>query len=870
MRRTIIVLLVALLSQTLHAQIEFSTAGFLTLNGSGRSVESMNPAWRFHKGAAQGAEKVTFDDSSWDVVSLPNGLEYLPENASGGINYRGQAWYRKHFTLDAAQYASKRLVLHFEAIMGKSKIWINGVQVAEHFGGFLPIGIDITDNVKLGQSNLIAVLADNSDDPLYPPGKPQVTLDFCYFGGIYRDCYLISTGKTYITDPNMVDKVADGGLLLHYENVSEAAATVNLKLNLQNDNNKAISGIVEFTLAAGITESVKYSLSGGENRSFTKTITVKNPRLWSPEVPNLYDLKIAVKDSKGSIIDGYRRKIGIRSILFTHEKGLILNGKEYPRKLIGANRHQDFAVVGNALSNNLHWRDAAKLKDAGMEIVRNAHYPQDPAFMDACEALGLFVIANTPGWQFWNEKPIFEQRVYSDIRAMIRRDRNSPSIIMWEPILNETWYPEPFAGNVHRIVKEEFPFEPNYTASDDQAKGSEFFDLIFAHPKTGDVQYSANKIDPKKVYFTREFGDNVDDWNSHNSPSRAARQWGEVPMLIQAQGYACPSYKYTCIDALHRTERYHIGGTLWHSFDHQRGYHPDPFYGGIMTAYRRAKYSYYMFQSQAVWGKPMVYIANEMTPFSPQDVTVYSNCDQVKLYTRVGDSVRVYNRKMVDPLGGQGMLSPVITFEKAFDVMVDKGLSRNRNGQRSYLLAEGYNDGKLVASFKRMPARRSSRINIVIDTLSAAPVADGGDLVVIVAQITDAQGNVKRLNNEWVRFEVSGEARIVGNASTHSNPAAVLWGEAPVILQTTTTAGKVTIKASVQFQGDNTPTSCTAEFMTLKPLHPMIFDKNEAQKIGKFSVNNTLKGDSDLLDREQIEAKLREVEKQQAEFGENN
>lgn len=872
MKRIFSVILAILLTSPLVAQIEFSTAGFLTLSGTGRTVESMNPAWLFHKGAVANAHTVNFDDSSWDGVSLPNGMEYLPVDASGGINYRGEAWYRKHFELNAQKYAEKRLVLHFEAIMGKSKVWVNGELVAEHFGGFLPIGIDITDKVKLDGENIIAVWADNSDDPMYPPGKPQATLDFCYFGGIYRDCWLISTNKTYITDANMVDRVADGGLLVHYTNVSEQSATVNLKVNLQNEQAKNQGGTVEFILADGLSKTVKYSLAKGENRSFSTAITVQNPKLWSPENPNLYDMKIVVRDSKGGIVDGYRRKIGIRSILFTHEKGFILNGKEYPRKLIGANRHQDFAVVGNALSNNLHWRDAAKLKEAGMEIIRNAHYPQDPAFMDACEELGLFVIVNTPGWQFWNKEPIFEQRVYSDIRQMVRRDRNSPTVIMWEPILNETWYPEDFAQNVHNIVKEEFPFEPNYTASDDEARGSKFLDINFAHPVGGGTVTDQNAtpahVDKNKVYFTREFGDNVDDWNSHNSPSRVARQWGEIPMLIQAKGYGKPDYPYTCIDALYRTDRYHIGGTLWHSFDHQRGYHPDPFYGGVMSSFRRPKYSYYMFQSQALWQKPMVYIANEMTPFSPQDVTVYSNCDEVRLYTRVGDSVRIYKRPKISPLGGEGMPSPIITFEKAFDVMKDKALSRSKKQGESSLLAQGYNDGKLVATHKVMPARRPSKIEIVIDTMAAPVVADGGDLVVIVAQMTDAWGNVKRLNNEWVKFEVIGEARIVGDENNHCNPTPVLWGEAPLLLQTTTTPGKVKIKASVQFAGDHTPVSGYAEFETVKAPHSLIYDSKLIQKMNSLKLKSKLNSLTSTADRSQIEEQLREVERQQEEFGE--
>ena len=138
---------------------------------------------------------------------------------------------------------------------------------------------------------------------------------------------------------------------------------------------------------------------------------------------------------------------------------------------MGANRHQDFAVIGNALPNSLHWRDAKKLRDAGMRVIRNAHYPQDPAFMDACDELGLFVIVNTPGWQFWNDQPIFAQRVYSDIRNMVRRDRNHPSVWMWEPILNETWYPADFAKNVVDILNEEYPYPYCYAGCDVTARG---------------------------------------------------------------------------------------------------------------------------------------------------------------------------------------------------------------------------------------------------------------------------------------------------------------------------------------------------------------------------------------------------------------
>ena len=180
---------------------------------------------------------------------------------------------------------------------------------------------------------------------------------------------------------------------------------------------------------------------------------------------------------------------------------------------------------------------------------------------------------------------------------------------------------------------EEYPFPSCYAAGDSRARGSEHFPVRFSHP------ISTERMDSTRTYYTREWGDHVDDWNSHNSPSRVSRAWGEQPMLVQAQHYANPPYATTCYNSLYQTTPQHVGGALWHSFDHQRGYHPDPFYGGIMDMYRQPKYSYYMFMAQrpaqhrdviAQTG-PMIHIAHEMTPFSNEDVTVYSNCDEVQL-----------------------------------------------------------------------------------------------------------------------------------------------------------------------------------------------------------------------------------------------
>ena len=863
-------------------QPEFSTAGFFRLDNSGREVYSMNPAWRFHKGAVEGAETKEFNDKDWTVVSLPDGIEYLPTEASGCINYQGEVWYRKHFTPDAV-LKGKKLFLHFEAIMGKSKVFVNGKLLTEHFGGYLPVIADVTDVLDWNGDNVIAVWADNSDDPSYPPGKAQDVLDYTYFGGIYRDCWLIAHNNVFITDPNYENEVAGGGLFVAFGKVSDALAEVQLKIHVRNATKNPFSGRVEYMLLQPDGTEVarlsdKIQVKAGRATTVSDRMPVKQPMLWTPSTPTLYNLLVRVLDKEGNVIDGYRRRIGIRSIEFKGKDGFYLNGRPYGKPLIGANRHQDFAVVGNAVANSIHWRDAKKLKDVGMEIIRNAHCPQDPAFMDACDELGLFVIVNTPGWQFWNDAPEFAQRVYSDIRNVVRRDRNHPSVWLWEPILNETWYPADFAKNTRDIVDAEYPYPYCYSGSDSEARGHENFPVYFAHP--ANMQDASKEIDPTKTYFTREWGDNVDDWSSHNSPSRVARNWGEQPMRVQAQHYACPYYPVTSYDVLYKQSPQHVGGCLWHSFDHQRGYHPDPFYGGLMDVFRQPKYSYYMFMAQRPAVKndrnagsgPMVYIAHEMTPFSGKDVTVYSNCDEVRLTFNKGGKTYTYKKDKNRP----GMPSPVITFPDVYDFMVDKAFSRTQKQDDVYLLAEGLIDGKVVATHKVVPARRPEKILLWMDNEGTDLKADGSDFVTVVAAVADKNGNIKRLNNYNIRFSIEGEGRLLGGPGVLANPVPVKWGTAPVLVQSTLKPGKIRITASVLFEGSQMPISGELEFESKPSVFPLVYDAADAACIplGSASAgqNTASKTDAEReverLRKELNTLKLKEVERQQSEFGE--
>lgn len=879
----------------LQAKGEFSTAGFYELPQSGRSVYNMNVAWRFYKGDVENAERPETPDQTWRVTSLPDGIELLPEEASGGVNYQGIVWYRKHFQ-SHPEWKGKKVFVYFEGIMGKSEIWINGKSVKKHYGGYLPIVVDVSSWLSYDSENVIAVCADNSDDSSYPPGKPQYALDFAYFGGIYRDCWLVVHDNLFITDPNYEDHVGGGGIFVTYPKVSEQCAQLMVRLELKNETSVFQKGAVCYELSDKSGKVVStareaYRVSKGKYATLKTALEVLRPSLWSPESPSLYWLTVKVEDAHGKVVDGYRQRVGIRSIEMRGKNGFFLNGKPYPSKLIGGNRHQDFANIGNALPNSLHWRDAFKLRNAGMTVIRAAHYPQDPAFLDACDELGLFIIEATPGWQFWNPDPLFAQRVFSDIRNIVRRDRNRPSLFFMEPILNETHFPEEFALQAKRCVEEEMANSAALSAIDPVSEGWESYPVIYSHPLVNNGMKAANsvsEIDSSKVYFTREFGDNVDGWGVDNSNSRPCRIWGEIPMLLQTEHYAAPRYPFTCIETLYEAGRSHIGGTLWHSFDHQRGCMPIVFYGGIMDAYRQPKTSYYMFMSQrpdtinsmlhslGIETGPMVYIAHEMTQFSPADVKIFSNCEEVRLTVFEGGKQYVWKRSS-SPLK---MPSPVITFKDVYDVMEVKALSRAGKRDKVYMLAEGLENGKVVAVHKRYSTNKPLKIRVRVDDDGLPLVADGSDLVTVIAEVVDERGDVKRLNNHLVRFSIEGEGELLEGDSIGVNPVRTIWGTAPILLRATATPGKIRIKAEVLGEGIQAIEDGEITLETVASTMKFVYREEELhsefgydRRLGKKVFGNSeeierLKQEIKQLKKEKAKHDFEVVTRQQEEFGE--
>lgn len=872
MKKIVSTLVAVLLITSVWAQNyrpETSVAGFMSLPGSGRNVYNFNPGWRFHKGDVAGAEALNFDDSAWQVVSTPHTVELEPAEASGGRNYQGIAWYRKHFVVPAAMQG-QLVTVYFEAIMGKQEIFLNGKLVRKHAGGYLPFSVNLTDyGIKAGDKCVLAVMTDNSNDKNYPPGKPQYTLDFAYHGGIYRDVWLIGKSDVSITDALEANKVAGGGVFVHFDQISEKKAQVFVDTEVKNSGTARRVVTVESTLTDASGKKVKQTssrvmLNVGESVTVKQKMQVSNPHLWSPDSPYLYRVESRVTEGKLAL-DGGVTRVGIRKAEFKDKDGFWLNGKPFGQ-LVGANRHQDFAYVGNALPNSQQWRDAKRLRDAGCRIVRVAHYPQDPSFMDACDELGIFVIVATPGWQYWNKDPEFARLVHENTRMMIRRDRNHASVLMWEPILNETRYPLDFALEALQITKDEYPYPGRpVAAADVHSEGvKEHYDVVYGWPGD-DVKGVA-----RQCIFTREFGENVDDWYAHNNNNRASRSWGERPMLVQALSLA-KSY-----DEMYQTNGQFIGGAQWHPFDHQRGYHPDPYWGGIFDAFRQPKYAYYMFRSQTAANLnhplaesgPMVYIAHEMSQFSDKDVVVFSNCDSVRL--SIYDGTRSWTKLVVHAKGH--MPNAPVVFENVWDFWEARGYSYvQKNWQKVNLVAEGIRNGEVVCTTKKMPSRRSTKLQLRVDYQNSPLVADGSDFIVVVAEVTDDSGNVRRLAKENVVFTVEGEGEIIGDATIGANPRAVEFGSAPVLIRSTRKAGKIKVKARVQYEGTHAPTPTEIEFESVPSLLPACFTEQTRQTdAASIDKERAASSEKKILSEEEKQKLLIEVERQQTEFGEKH
>ena len=259
---------------------------------------------------------------------------------------------------------------------------------------------------------------------------------------------------------------------------------------------------------------------------------------------------------------------------------------------------------------------------------------------------------------------------------------------------------------------------------------------------------------------------------------------------------------------------------------------------------------------------PIVYIAHEMTQFSEKDVTVFSNCDSVRLTLFDGEHCWTLP---VQHEAGHAPSQPVV-FKDAWDFFEARNWSyTKRNWQQVKMVAEGIVNGQVVCREEKMPSRRSTKLQLRVDEMGHQLVADGSDFIVVVCEVTDDLGHVRRLAKENIRFTVEGEGEIIGDASINANPRAVEWGSAPVLIRATQKAGKIKVKAEVQFPGIHAPTPAELELESVPYNIPMCYLPSETSTYKKAGAAGTT-ATTTLSEAEKAKM-LQEVEAQQADFG---
>ncbi len=423
--------------------------------------------WKFLRRDVDGGAAPGLDDSAWQSATLPHTarVESLVTGPVGSPTgqWQGICWYRRRLVVDPSPDA--RFFLRFEGAMNVAEVWLDGTRIGEHQGGYLPFVLDITDRVREGRDHLLAVRLDNRDNPVTGP-KPLEQLDFNMYHGLYRPVYLVRKDRLHLTDPVQANVPAGGGIFVTYPRVSAAAATVRVRAHVRNDHAEARECRVRAVLrgpdggVAAESVSAGRSIGPGTAAEFGQELEVSSPRLWSPSHPALYTLSAEVI-SGGKVVDAESLRVGIRQISIAKD-GVRINGERM--FLRGANRHQEYPYIGYALSDAAQYRDARKIKEAGFDYVRLSHYPHAPAFMDACDELGLVVMDCIPGWQYFNPDPAFAALQYQNCRDLVRRDRNHPCVILWEVSLNESGMTPEFVARTHAIAHEEYPGDQCYTA----------------------------------------------------------------------------------------------------------------------------------------------------------------------------------------------------------------------------------------------------------------------------------------------------------------------------------------------------------------------------------------------------------------------
>nr|WP_294895624.1 glycoside hydrolase family 2 TIM barrel-domain containing protein [uncultured Pedobacter sp.] len=767
---------------------------------SQRVSKDFNADWQFFLGNDSTLRYSIKDSSKLQKVQLPHDWSILGNfsekhatTSQQGALPAGLGWYVKAFSIPASE-KNRKIYIEFDGIYRNATVYLNGKKIGFWPYGYTSYRYDLTDEINYGKQNYIAVKVDNSQQPS----------SRWYTGsGIYRNVRLLSTNKI---------AMAHWGTLVSTPKVNEKSATVNLEVTLKNGNlakekAKVVSEILD---AEGkkVDQTVNYLYLDDSLKTTNQSFQVKNPHLWSPAQPYLYRVKTKIFIGKKQV-DEYITPLGIRTFYFDAQEGFFLNGKAM--KILGVCMHQDLGALGAIVNESAIKRQLKLLKEMGANAIRCSHNPPSPEYLKLCDQMGFLVMDEA--FDMWNKKKNkfdyhleFDEWHERDIKAMVMRDRNHPSVFMWS-VGNEVR--EQFDSTGTKIIKE-------------------LVDIVKKYDPTREVTSAITEMEPDKNFITKANAMNVLGFNYKHKlyptlpssfPGKSFLATETASALATRGTYVQPQdtlqlwpansknkymenlngdWSITAYDnvaaywgASHeeswlavKNKPYMAGLFVWSGFDYLGEPHPFNYparssYYGIIDLAGFPKDVYYMYQSE--WTtKPVLHILPHWNWKEDQKVEVwayYNQADEVELFVNgVSQGVR---SKTAD----EAHVSWSVVY-KAGNI---KAVSRKK--------------GKVVLTEEIKTAKAPHQITLNADTKNIK--ADGKEISFITVSVVDKDGIPvpDAMNN--ISFELMGKAEIAGvdngfqaNLQSFQAHHINLYNGKALVMIKGNKAGKVTLKAS--------------------------------------------------------------------------
>ena len=739
-----------------------------------RKVTAINNNWYYQKSYQDGMEKRR-DLEGFEKVNLPHANIELPYNYFDERLYQIKSCYKYPISIPREE-RGKRIMLHFEGVMAYAKVYLNGVFLGEHKGGYTPFDIRIDPAFDYeSNQNTLTVVVDSSELPDIPPFGGQI--DYLTYGGIYRE---VSLGS--------YDKISIHNIKVDTDGMFEAEKSALVKVYLDNPEQVCGNGEfrIEITDRSGAkigSECFHRDIDGSTSGHEFKLNGLKDVKLWDIDHPHLYQVKVEFKLNEYS--DAYADSFGFRKAEFRPD-GFYLNGTRL--KLRGLDRHQAYPYVGYAMPKRVQAKDAAILKnELHLNIVRTSHYPQSKHFLNQCDVLGLLVLEEIPGWQHIGG-PEWKERAKENVREMVERDWNHPAIVLWGVRINESRDDDEFYTATNRIAHE-----------------------LDATRQTGGIRCITHSHLLEDVYTFNDF--------IHNGIRKPLRYQKEVtgleypvPYLVtEYNGHMYPTKRFDQEERQIEHSLRHLrvqnaaglddsisGAIGWCAFDYNT--HKDfgsgdrNCYHGVMDMFRLPKFASYVYRSQV---SPEVEPVLEPVTFWARGersiggvipLVIFTNCDYIEF--QYGNSQKIYKaypRKEEYP----GMPYPPVMID-------DTVISPEETGAWGMAwedaLIRGYYQGRLIIEKRLCKDPLPGELFVAAD--DPALDASEKDATRVVVKVLDQYGNLLPFCDEIIQLEVKGPGRLIG-----PRQVAVKGGAVAFWVETTNQAGWIEVKVQSQSLG---------------------------------------------------------------------